>query len=229
LTYAADRLGLPEDSPVRRIGEAAREAAAADAPADRWRCLGRLRAKVGEALTAAGGDPSLIPGKYLCYEDVLPSWPAPPRTPDWSALDGDLHRVRRLVSVFDGALPGRLAIAELLRRRFGDGARVGLLEAWLAWEEGAVPGNPQGGRTEEPGLRGLRDNPFQLAGTGVPRIEELHRFQARLRDLLTPPTDCGAGFDADTEALDRLLGSPPAWLPRDQVTRPLQETPGSGA
>ncbi|GAA1081660.1 hypothetical protein GCM10009642_19610 [Nocardiopsis metallicus] len=237
LTDAADRLGLPEDSPVRRIGATLREAEVAEEPADRWRSLGRLRARVGEAMTAVGGDPSLIPGKYLCYEDVLPSWSAPPRTPDWSALDGDLHRVRRLVSaldgdlhrvrrlvsVFDGALPGRLAIAELLRRRFGDGARVGLLEAWLAWEEGAVPGNPQGGRTEEPGLRGLRDNPFQLAGTGVPRIEELHRFQARLRDLLTPLPDCGPGFDADTDALDRLLGSPPAWLPRDHpVTLFLQ-------
>ncbi|GAA1455962.1 lantibiotic dehydratase family protein [Nocardiopsis exhalans] len=211
LTGAADRLGLPEDSPVRRIGEAAREAEAADAPADRWRSLGRLRATVGEALTDAGGDPSLIPGKYLCYEDVLPSWSAPPRTPDWSVLDDDLHRVRRLVSVFDGALPGRLAIAERLRQRFGDGARVGLLEAWLAWNEGDSPGGwPEGAR-----LRGLRDNPFHLADSGVPRVDELRRLQSGLLDLLTPPLDCGPGFDADTDAVDRLLDALPAWLPRD--------------
>ncbi|WP_017580748.1 lantibiotic dehydratase [Nocardiopsis valliformis] len=218
LTEAADRLGLPPDSPIRRVGDTVREAEAAEAPADRWRSLGRLRARVGEAMTAVGGDASLIPGKYLCYEDVLPSWPSPPRTPDWSALDDDLHRVRRLVSVFDGALPGRLAIAELLRRRFGDGARVGLLEAWLAWNEDDSPGDSPDGWPERARLRGLRDNPFYLADSGVPGVEELRRIQSGLLELLTPPLDCGPGFDADTDAVDRLLDALPAWLPRDHPT-----------
>ncbi|WP_431868253.1 lantibiotic dehydratase [Nocardiopsis eucommiae] len=227
LTDVADRLGLPEGSPVRRVGEAVREVEAADAPGDRWLSLGRLRAAVGAALTEAGGDPSLIPGKYLCYEDVLPGWSTPPRTPDWSALDRDLHRVRRLVSVFDGALPGRLAIAELLGRRFGTGARVGLLEAWLAWNEAADPGNTPDGAPGTVGLHGLRDNPFHLADTGVPRIEELRRFQTGLLGLLTPPDGGGHAFDADTDALDRLLDAGPAWLPGDHPTTLfLQPLPG---
>ncbi|MEU3016342.1 lantibiotic dehydratase [Nocardiopsis sp. NPDC007018] len=212
LTEAAARLGLAQDTPLRRVDEAAREVEAADAPAERWLSLGRLRSTVGEALTGAGGDPSLIPGKYLCYEDVVPGWTTPPRTPDWPGLDRDLHRVRRLVSVFDGALPGRLAVAELLARRFGADARVGLLEAWLAWTESRETGAPGTAR-----LHRLRDDPFHLEDSGVPRVEELRRFQAGLLGLLTPPGG-GSAFDADTGALDRLLEAAPAWLPRDHPT-----------
>lgn len=217
LTDVADRLGLPEASPVRRVGEAAGEVEAADTPADRWLSLGRLRSTVGEALTEAGGDPSLIPGKYLCYEDVLPGWTTAPRTPDWSAFDRDLHRVRRLVSVFDGALPGRLAIAELLGRRFGTTARVGLMEAWLAWNE-AAPANASEGAPDTVVLHALRDNPFHLADTGVPRVEELRRFQTGLLGLLSPPDGGDPAFDADTGALDRLLDAGPDWLPQDHPT-----------
>ncbi|WP_017545982.1 lantibiotic dehydratase [Nocardiopsis prasina] len=217
LTDVADRLGLPEASPVRRVGEAAGEVEAADTPADRWLSLGRLRSTVGEALTEAGGDPSLIPGKYLCYEDVLPGWITAPRTPDWSAFDRDLHRVRRLVSVFDGALPGRLAIAELLGRRFGTTARVGLMEAWLAWNE-AAPANASEGAPDTAVLHALRDNPFHLADTGVPRVEELRRFQTGLLGLLSPPDGTGPAFDADAGALDRLLDAGPDWLPQEHPT-----------
>ncbi|PWV52813.1 lantibiotic dehydratase [Nocardiopsis sp. L17-MgMaSL7] len=217
LTDVADRLGLPEASPVRRVGEAAGEVEAADTPADRWLSLGRLRSTVGEALTEAGGDPSLIPGKYLCYEDVLPGWTTAPRTPDWSAFDRDLHRVRRLVSVFDGALPGRLAIAELLGRRFGTTARVGLMEAWLAWNE-AAPANASEGAPDTVVLHALRDNPFHLTDTGVPRVEELRRFQTGLLGLLSPPDGTDPAFDADTGALDRLLDAGPDWLPQDHPT-----------
>ncbi|WP_049570696.1 lantibiotic dehydratase [Nocardiopsis sp. SBT366] len=216
LTDVADRLGLPEASPVRRVGGAAGEVESADTPADRWLSLGRLRSTVGEALTEAGGDPSLIPGKYLCYEDVLPGWTTAPRTPDWSAFDRDLHRVRRLVSVFDGALPGRLAIAELLGRRFGTTARVGLMEAWLAWNE-AAPANASEGAPDTV-LHALRDNPFHLADTGVPRVEELRRFQTGLLGLLSPPDGGDPAFDADTGALDQLLDAGPDWLPQDHPT-----------
>lgn len=216
LTDVADRLGLPEASPVRRVGEAAGEVESADTPADRWLSLGRLRSTVGEALTEAGGDPSLIPGKYLCYEDVLPGWTTAPRTPDWSAFDRDLHRIRRLVSVFDGALPGRLAIAELLGRRFGTTARVGLMEAWLAWNE-AAPANASEGAPDTV-LHALRDNPFHLADTGVPRVEELRRFQTGLLGLLSPPDGGDPAFDADTGALDQLLDAGPDWLPQDHPT-----------
>ncbi len=216
LSLVAERLGLAPTSPLRRVVEAVGEVEAADDPADRWISLGRLRSAVGAALSDSGGDESLIPGKYLCYEDAVPGWTDPQPVPDWTALDSDLHRVRRLVSVFDGALPGRLAITELLERRFGTGSGVGLIEAWAAWNDASAHGAARDGSgAVGPDLRALRDNPFHLADTGVPRIEELRRVQGALLEHLTPPDDCGPAFAADTGALDRLLGELPAWLPTD--------------
>ncbi|MBR8740362.1 lantibiotic dehydratase [Nocardiopsis sp. MG754419] len=214
----ADRLALPEHSPIRRVSSTTREVAEAADPKDRWLSLGRLRAATGEALTEAGGDESLIPGKYLCYEDVLPGWSTPPATPDWTALDTDLRRIRHLVSVFDGALPGRLAIAGLLERRFGAGAAITPVEAWLAWNEETTGGGDGAPGTDPGDLQALRDNPFHLADTGLHRVAELRHLQTDLLGLLVPPDGVTDTFEADTRALDRLLSDLPGWLPRNHPT-----------
>lgn len=215
----ADRLESPAGDPVRRLAEAVRDVEKADEPTGRWMSLGLLRSATERALSAAGGDATLIPGKYLCYEDAVPDWNTPPRAPDLKGMEEDLHRVRRLVAVFDGALPGRLAMADLIERRFGAGTPVGPVEAWMAWGEAvASPGGTMAAGGGGGELRELRENPFHLGETGLPRVEELRRIQAGLLDVLFPEDHDGDTVHADTEALDRSLSDLPPWLPHDHPT-----------
>ncbi|WP_214326882.1 lantibiotic dehydratase [Nonomuraea sediminis] len=146
-----------------------------------------------------------IPGEL--HEVAVSTTPmATLRHDRWQERLHDLDVVRRWLAVFDAKTPMRLAVADLLHKRYGTAPKVPFLTLHRLVQEAVAASDPELSTF----LAAAWTQP--LAGSSLPLVRELDRFRAEARTLALSAEDATGTSRVPIEALEAQLAERPAWI-----------------
>jgi len=202
--------------------------AAADQVTARRALLDQVEAqlKAIDVECRARGHAINLPTKHLFYEETLiPELDVQLSRMAWGAALEDLALVQGLSALFDPCLPARIVIAARFRARFGSGASVPLLDAYVALQPDAAAPD---------WLVGVASSglvPLAQLGLGheanLPQLAALHAAQTELLSLLRQDDWDRPILQLDRAALGAFLDRLPAWVaPAATLACYVQTLPG---
>ncbi|MGW6424241.1 lantibiotic dehydratase [Nocardia sp. NPDC055053] len=136
----------------------------------------------------------------------------------WRPALEDLDVVRSVLPVLDPALPLRLVVAEFFERGWGSTAKVPFLSfhrAIAATLAMAARGEADALGQEIRGLIGAQASPLPILDASVvPRVRELGRVQATLRETFAGMASDHTVRWAQPDDIRQLIAAAPAWCQR---------------
>lgn len=149
----------------------------------------------------------------LLHETAVVTRPVASLNPTaWGRGLSDLDVVRRWLSVFDGKLPIRIVVAEYLRARYGEHARVPFLTFHRHVQEEIAGDAPSGADLRTFVGRSAAIWAPPLAHSRLPRLRELAKLREAARELALGRPEHDGIQRVDPEELIKQMATWPEWI-----------------
>ena len=149
-----------------------------DDPVDRTAAARAVRERTGEVYGVLGwvASEETVPPDVFYEDTLLTGGPVECDAERWRPVLDSLDLLRRAAGPFDRFRPARVAAADFFARRYGPGARVGLV-AFHRDVLAAFGGS-------DPDLMRCYDEPFPVPELGLPGLDALRDAQRRISDVV---------------------------------------------